>query len=252
MPVSVLNGDALVIDGDEFRWVQLNRTSPSTEKYRIASEMDSTGYVKGSLSADLNGYPALHLRTAFEEANKDHIDVLKEELFGDNSEIELDSLHIENRTSFEKVLKVNSDFSSAEFLNASNEQFIYLNPMLLLREENNPFKLEERKYPIVFPSTFKKRLTLSMDLPQGYELDELPQPRRIKFEENTGEMTRIVREQTKTGGKKMLVLLYQIQFNKNFFSQEKYRALKKFWTELVATHSDLVVLKKEEVYDEQK
>lgn len=251
LPVSDLNGDALVIDGDEFRWVQLNRTAPSTEKYRIAAKMDSTGHLKGSFSADLNGYPALHLRTAFEEADKDYIGVLEEVLFEENSEIELDSLHIENRTSFEKVLKVKSDFSSSEFLNGSNEQFIYLNPMLLLREENNPFKLEERKYPIVFPSTFKKRLILAMDLPKGYDLDEVPRPRRIKLEKNTGVMTRIVREQTKAGGEKMLVLLYQIQFNKNFFAQQKYEGLKKFWTELVATHSDLVVLKKE-VYDEQK
>ena len=55
------------------------------------------------------------------------------------------------------------------------DDHLYINPMLFPQLKSNPFIQTERVLPIEFPYPYKFTMLSTLTLPEGYEVEELPQ-----------------------------------------------------------------------------
>ena len=67
-----------------------------------------------------------------------------------------------------------------------DEDIIYFNPLLSEAIKENPFKSEDRLYPVEMPYCSDETYVLNMEIPNGYIIDELPKSARVNLNESDG------------------------------------------------------------------
>ena len=116
---------------------------------------------------------------------------------------------------------------------------MYINPFVALREETNPFIHEKRTYPIDFGIPSEKVFVCTLNLPDGYTVEELPQSKVIRIE---GDAAKCSFNISQIGNS--LFVVNTLLISQTLFMQQEYPALREFYTRLVAKMSEQIVLKK--------
>ena len=103
----------------------------------------------------------------------------------------------------------------------------------------SPFKAEERVLPVEFPFAVRERHVIQIDLPEGYEVENLPQSIQAKM--NDGGMN--CRIKTDLTDRKLNI---QINFNRQsmLYPSEYYSSLRDFRGALESKCNEMIVLKK--------
>jgi len=63
---------------------------------------------------------------------------------------------------------------------------MYISPLLFLTIDENPFKQEERLYPIDYGSAWKKEIIISIKLPEGYSVASKPEDFALELPNKLG------------------------------------------------------------------
>jgi hypothetical protein len=147
------------------------------------------------------------------------------------SNLEIDSLRQP-----EQPLQIGYDVAITP--DASSDLF-YFNPMLSEGYKENPFKAAERKYPVEMPFCMDETYTLTMDVPEGYAVDELPKSAKVTFNENEGFFEYLI---VKSGD--MVQMRSRIKLKKAVFKPEDYSTLRDFFAFVVKKQSEPIVFKK--------
>ncbi|MFD2823871.1 DUF3857 domain-containing protein [Lacinutrix iliipiscaria] len=136
-----------------------------------------------------------------------------------------------------------------EFLEQFNIEFIdaeviadhiYLDPFVFKFFTKNPFKLQERTYPIDFGYKDAYLYSFELDLGDKYTVEDIPKDLNIRLPNNTG----VGMLNTKVNGN-ILTLYLKISFNNALYESEYYESLKKFMSSIVDTQiNSIIVLKK--------
>ena len=116
---------------------------------------------------------------------------------------------------------------------------IYLNPWVLNVMSENPLTEEQRTLPVEFPCLNAESLTSVITLPEGYVVEELPQPLMIKSED--GKLSCLIASTTDGS---TLSSRCQIQVGRLFFSFQEYPFVKNFFEEVYKRLQDVIVIKK--------
>lgn len=124
-------------------------------------------------------------------------------------------------------------------LGDGDEELIYFNPMLQKGYQNNPFVSAERLYPVEMPYCINETFLLTMDIPEGYRVEELPKSMRVKFNVDEGGFEYIVTKQ-----ENKVMLKSQLFFKKAIFTPDDYQALRDFFGFVVKKHAEQIVFKK--------
>src|SRR5690606_35828561 len=112
-------------------------------------------------------------------------------------------------------------------------------PILYSRIEENPFKREDREYPVDFGSPFERMYISKLTIPENFIVEELPKSRAIALPQNGG---KYVYNITNTGNTVYITSNFSI--NKSLFVQDEYPVLREFYNQVVAMQSEQIVLKK--------
>ena len=110
--------------------------------------------------------------------------------YGDDMEI--NNGGIDSLKNLEDPVKVHYDFVLKQPQDAS---IIYLNPMIGAGKRINPFGAAERKYPVELPYASDDMYVFSMDIPNGYVVDELPKSARVALNGNQGQFEYLINQQ---------------------------------------------------------
>ena len=78
-----------------------------------------------------------------------------------------------------------------------------------------------------------------MDIPEGYQVDELPKSTLVKLNENDGFFEYLVSTDGKAIQMRRRLFLYQVNF-----TSEDYQTLRDFYTHVVKKESEQIVFKK--------
>ena len=122
----------------------------------------------------------------------------------------------------------------------NGEDMIYLNPMLMDRMGENPFKSAKRLYPVELPYIFDETYTLQMDIPKGYEVEELPKQAVVKL----GNDQDAVFEYRISSDNSTISFRTRLQIIKTLFPPEEYANLREFFNFVVKKQGEQIVLKK--------
>ena len=105
--------------------------------------------------------------------------------------------------------------------------------------KENPFKAAERKYPVEMPFAMDEIYTLNMEVPKGYEVDELPKQAKVLFNDNEGFFEYLI-----TKNEEGIQFRSRIKLNKANFKPEDYSTLRDFFAYIVKKQSEQIVFKK--------
>ena len=118
---------------------------------------------------------------------------------------------------------------------------IFISPLLFLHMSSNPFKEEERVYPINFDYPFTINKIVSMQLPEGYSIEYLPESINAALPDNMGSFSYNIADNGKS-----LSLNVSFKINRTVFPVEAYGALKKLYDQRLVKENEKVVLLKNE------
>ena len=116
---------------------------------------------------------------------------------------------------------------------------IYFNPMISAGYSENPFKAENRKYPVEMPSLTDRIYLLKIEIPAGYVVDELPKSEKVTFNEDEGMFEYLVSKSATD-----ISFRSRIKLDKATFPPEDYEYLRGFYDYIVKKHAEQIVFKK--------
>ncbi len=136
----------------------------------------------------------------------------------------------------EDPIQVHYDFILKQSPGAT---IIYLNPLLGEGWRENPFKAADRKYPVEMPYCRDDNYVFSMEIPEGYMVDELPKSARVALNGDQGLFEYLVDAQS---GR--IQMRCRLKLNRAYFAPEDYGNLRDFFGFIVKKENETIVLKK--------
>lgn len=204
-----------------------------TNIYLVNDEKNKNRW-QGSLNSYLGYYESVNLREEIEEKGKEnYFTKMKDTYTGDFS---IDDIKMEFFEDKEKVIKMN--YSLTINRDAENN-LIYFNPMIKEGINENYFKSAKRNYPVELPFKMEETYQFQIQIPEGYEIDELPKSSKASLNEQDITYDYLV-SKTSTG----VALLSKLSINKSVFPAEEYEDLKSFFDFIVKKHAEQIVFKK--------
>jgi hypothetical protein len=195
---------------------------------------DEKGNIVGSMLQNPGYYESFNLRERIKEKGKEQLITDIKKAFG--TEILVSKFELDSLDKYEEVLGIKYDFD----FTGEKEDIIYLNPMFGEGYKENPFKSAERLYPVEMPYGFDETYTLQMDVPSGYEVDELPKSMVVKLNEENEGMFEYRISQSGSG----ISFRSRIRISRAYFMPEEYEMLREFFNLVVKKQAEQIVFKK--------
>ena len=239
LPLKCINDQGRVMSMDKpSEWIDL---AASNQKKNTTSNLDLTlqpnGKLKGTITIYSGGYDAYEKRKEIKKFNS--VDEFVENLDEKLGKVKILKSKILNLDSLAAPLGENYEVEIDVFDNLNHNRFSF-NPVLFDRLTANPFKLEERTYPVDWGMPSGKRFILTMHLPAGYAIDSAPQSVSIGLPNQGGKFITDV-----AGDAATFTYSSIIQFNKSIYTTEEYPYLKELYNKIIASEkADIVFSKK--------
>ncbi|MGF1559969.1 MAG: hypothetical protein ACFCUL_12845 [Flavobacteriaceae bacterium] len=116
---------------------------------------------------------------------------------------------------------------------------IYFSPLFHLKMTENPFKLEERQYPIDFVYPREDKYFMNISIPEGYQLISKPEDLNMAMIDNlAGFVYRI------TIQGQQLQVMASFKINQAIIAADQYAQLKEFFKNAIEKQTEKVVLSK--------
>jgi hypothetical protein len=132
-------------------------------------------------------------------------------------DLEISNGKIDSLSSLENPINIRYDFRLRQ---GPGSPLIYFNPMFADAWRENPFKAAERKYPVEMPYVRDELYIFSMEIPEGYIVDELPKSARVAFNVDQGMFEYLVGRQDN-----MIQLRCHLKLTRAYFPAEDYSSL---------------------------
>src|SRR5450755_312538 len=123
--------------------------------------------------------------------------------------------------------------------NLAGADILYFNPMIVSGLVTNPFVAAERFFPVEMPNKIDNTYLLSMEIPKGFKIDELPKSVRVKLNENQGIFEYLIQQNADN-----IQVRVHLKLNQATFSAEEYPGLRDFFAYVVKKESEQIVFKK--------
>lgn len=191
------------------------------------------GEVSGFYNSNLGYFESLGLREEFTAKKQDELakDIAKSY----PSDIEITNVQLDSFKVYEEPITLHYDMK----FNFGGTDIIYLNPLFDDAFNKNPFAAAERLYPVEMQAKMSKSYNLTMDVPKGYTIDELPKSTRVKLDDNQGSFEYIVVASNGT-----IQLRSKLVLEKAIFLPEEYQTLRDFFAFVVKKQAEQIVFKK--------
>lgn len=222
------NGSSSVIS------VVPKKRSATTQMMNI--NLDVNGDISGKVRKSLTNYKAYLFRNSYNDVSEE--DYL-EKLENTGSGMEISNYKVDNGKVLGKPIVESFDFYSENQLDIIGDK-IYFSPLFFNTTKENPFKLEERSYPIDFTYPQQERYIVNIAIPEGYTVTSKPEDVRLALENNMGSFIfRIVNQDTK-----MLQVMVDFKINQAIIPVQAYGSIKELYKKIVEKETEKVVLSK--------
>ncbi|MEX1139277.1 MAG: transglutaminase domain-containing protein [Bacteroidota bacterium] len=235
LPAKVLNVKGLIIQPEKEEWVTLNASSRSVLHGKANVRIDPEGNANGEIEIFFADYANLFVRDGLKEQTD--LEFAKEVLDADAEAVEIDSAIVDNRTDPSEPLALKAWVTFPSLVHQSGD-LMYINPNLLFRVKDNPFKERTRNFPVDYSYGREHASTVTLAIPEGYEIKERFPDRGLSIFDNIRFTRRLdISEQS-------------VQLTNNFqilsvtFDPPLYARLRNLYGVVVSAHSDQLVFQR--------
>jgi hypothetical protein len=255
-----LNGEKLLIDGTEENapWdllperclnffgraydlrysesVELKTDKKEKETILYNLTLDDDLQFKGTLKFQRMDYAALDFRNKYKSfsGKEAYLENMLGEFPGlriQNSSIDnIDSIYLPVRDQYGIILK-----NAVDEINGN----LYLYPMMLHRLKENPFKNDQRKYPVDFVHLIERNLSVTINLPENVEVTSFPEALKMGLPDNSAWFIYQV-----TVLERLIQFNYKFGINKTIFDEDEYKDIREFYNQIMAKHAEPIILKR--------
>ena len=235
LKINALNSSGWLVDAKNPQWVNIVPQKGSETMFSIFT-LDEEGTLQGDMKVRYEGYSAITERGVAEKSKKgEHWKKELTALYPDANLVEIKYEGLEN---VEKPLTAILKLELPEVGQVSGD-FIYLNPTVYTGFDENPFKIENRTYPVDIPYPIGERNIVNIEIPEGYLVEELPEAAKIALPGKAGSFQYVVSQKDNT-----IQLVSRIRVDKVRFEPEEYTAIRSFFEMIIEKQSEQIILKK--------
>lgn len=236
LPERVLNWQGrLLLDGGTSRWVNIKPNEKSSESTMLNVKLDEDFTATGKVRKNYTSYLAMNYRQKYTNLSMDdHVKYLE----SDKGALEISELNYENDRDLSQPVKVTYDYELSDGVDEVGDK-LYFSPLLFLTMKENPFKLEERLYPIDFVIPYEDKYMVNIMLPEGYVAESLPKSEAMSFKDGHAKFDYVVKENGK-----YLQLMVRLEISNPLVQPADYEAFKSFFGKIVEKQGEQIVLTK--------
>ena len=236
LPMRALNWAGRLIRKDG-SWSQISLMPKQTALHAtmLNVTLDENGDITGKQRTQLTSHNALSFRRSYTKADEaDYLEKLENSI----EDIEISEHKVANLKKIGKPVLESYSFEKESQAEVIGDK-MYFSPLFFLSTDENIFKAEERVYPVDFGYPWKRKIMMNIQLPEGYEVESLPEAGVVKMPEGLGSYSFNI---SKTPAGISVVMSKEI--NSSVITPDKYGALREFYKMLVEKEKEKVVLKK--------
>lgn len=237
LPIRDYNWKGILIDNPKSIWKKIDISEPelTINSYKVEGALSEDGSVKGQFNSKYTKHKAFEFRKKYKKEDLDNFINLRENTL---KNIEISNYNVENIESYEGDVNESFDYYQENGADLVGDK-IYVQPFSMLKIEENPFKLEERLYPVDFGYPFMNRYMVSIAIPEGYVVESNIKPIVVKIPKNLGEFKYF----PSLVGNKLNVMV-SLQINNAIISVDNYAFLKEFYNQMIIKENEQIVLTK--------
>jgi hypothetical protein len=234
IPFRCLNHYGRLMDFDKGSYyIDIVPGNYSGRQLRVEIELDESEILKGKIDSKSTGYHALPLKKRYFGNKQDYLKYYENKYnnltFLNHSVIEEDKTNFEFLETFE-----------VEYLVEDIIGNLYVNPFLFKFFTINPFKLQERTYPIDFGYKDAFLYNLKLTYCENYEVIEHPTDKTFSLPNNKGSIILTSKIQDNS-----VLLYFKLVFYESLYDPIYYDSIKDFFAKIVDIQKNsLIVLKK--------
>jgi len=214
-------------------WVLIEPKHNSVKKYDVELKVTDSLTVNGIVKYKTTGYHALPNKSSFSKNSIKHFSFYKNKY----PEIEFSNYNSDDVGGEECVFE---EFFEVGFVPQSIGNNIYVNPFLFKLFEGNPFKLQERTYPIDFGYKDVFLYTIKIEISEGIQVVDVPKEKLYYLPNNKGQ---VVFKSLVEGN--FIRMYFKFDFKEAIYDSTYYVYLKDYMTTVIDVQNNtLIVLKK--------
>jgi hypothetical protein len=211
-------------------WYDIAPKKPSIIQIKSNLEFKTKSELTGSFNTTSTGYFAIPLKKSYFSNSAQYVE------------------NLDNKTpniSFKNHKVLDADKASYDFVEETTITWdldvvgksIYLNPMVNTLYNSNPFKLQERSYPIDFGYKQAYLYTLKIKLNDFYRVKEIPKEQSLNLPSNKGTIM------FKTDyNDEEINLYFRFNINETLLSSDYYKYLKFFFGKILDIKKNSFIL----------
>jgi len=229
------NIEGWLVDEENYGWIDVEQLTPNSLKhYDITATLLEDGTYSGKVEVSSSNYLSISDRYNIDE---DGVEERFIDLYNGDGDLIMEDTKSGDTNENYANFSFEGKFTLADHAQSLNE-FIYFNPIIFEIMQENPFTKPKRNYPVDFQHPYKYIYTITVELPQGYQLEEAPRPVKVSLFDDAQFM--IVAEE-KDG---VLEIQYTEEFNSTVIQPNKYSMLQEYFDKLIEETSKQYTLKK--------
>lgn len=214
-------------------WIDIKPNKASTIVYKVELSVRDDEMLEGSLHSTSSGYHALPLKKAYFRNKLEYINYFNEK--NPNLEVLDHSTETNEKSNYSFIENFEVEYTPETVGNN-----IYINPFVYSFFKENPFKLQERTYPIDFGYKDAYLYNMTLEVDETYEVIEIPESKTFNLPNNSGQVNLI----SKVENNQVKIYL-KISFAKAIYGPEYYNYLKEFMSNVVnIQNNSLIIIKK--------
>ena len=236
LPFKCLNDKGRVFSLDKpSYWIDLNLPQKEKSTRTLDLTLLEDGKLKGTLTNYFIGYEAYKKRVAIKKYNS--IDDYVEKLGAESPKLKILKSEIVNLDSLDEPLTERFEIEFNAYNKLDNR--IAFNPFFWDRITVNPFKLDERSYPVDWGMASDYRTILTIHLPPQYAVETPPQIMAVAMPDNGGKFMTAYDSDNNA-----FTFSHVIQLNKPVYGPDEYPYLKEFYNKIIQSEKAEIVFKK--------
>ena len=238
LPERCLNqaGRLVMPNPAESRWVDLTPAQRYVHYQQVALKLDEQGGFSGKVHEEHGGYSGVDARQELTSlGEKKYL----AELARPHSGWTIPKFTVANREDVAKPLTLDYEFSQPADDNAVAGT-LYLSPLRYFGTEQNPFRHDDRLFPVDFAAAQDETTMVTLTLPEGYELAELPKPAVLALPDEGG---RFIYSVT-TAAPGTVQIMSRLTLHKPVYAAAEYESLRELYRLMMEKQGEKLVIKK--------
>ncbi len=200
---------------------------------KLSTKIDGEGMITGTMITSYSNLNALQYRDAYNALDEEELISKIEE---ENNDIEIENFRLNNKTNLARPIVEMIKFSSDGQVDVIGDK-MYISPLLFLTVSENPFKQEDRLYPIDYGSAWKNEIIVAIQIPEGFSVESRPEDFALELPNNLG----TYKLKTEVVNNKINVIS-QTKINSAIIGANHYKILKDLYKQAIDQQLEKIVL----------